>query len=65
MWVATASEPLQEILDPWVERSVVGTKTLVVHAKQLLEMVLDNLLERVGRTAGAVARGGKCRQGEM
>ena len=65
VWVATASESFKKIFHPWVERSVVGTKTLVVHVKQLLEMVLDNLLERVGRTAGAVARGGKCRQGEM
>ncbi len=63
MWVATASESFKKIFHPWVERAVVGTKTHVVHVKQLLEMVLDNLFERVGRTAGAVARGGKCRQG--
>ena len=48
MRVATASESFKKIFHPWVERAVVQTKTLVVHAKQLLEMVLDNLLERVG-----------------
>jgi hypothetical protein len=56
--IAAASEPLQDILDPRVKRAVGGTIPFVVGAKELLELALDDFLERIGQTAWAIARGG-------
>ena len=54
--VAAAPESLEEISEPWVEWAVGTGEALVVDAEKLLEIVLDDVLERIGPGARSVSR---------
>ena len=62
MRIAAAEVPFHQIADPGVERAVGRPKALVVDSEEVFEVVLDDVLEIIGRRTRRVA--GAARRGE-
>lgn len=58
MKIATTKEPLKEVFDSGMKRPIGLEKPLIVNFDKFLKMVLDNLLEIVGRSTRTIPRAG-------
>ena len=53
--IAAAQKSLEQFFDPRLNRTIGGDETLVIDREHLLEVILDDLLERVREGARRVA----------
>ena len=58
MQIAAAHIRFEEIPDPRVHGTIGGPESVIVDVEELFEVLLDDLLERIGVAAGPVATSG-------